>query len=289
MAERVAISTRPCATASSRRRSERPRKIRWRCSSRRLGVDVIEAGFPSRLSREQGVSGSPPSRNPAWPPLARCRHKDSTRRGLEKTVSPTLHALRPPIHLDTSCADARPGARTGRQRRASGEASHRPGGILLEDATRFDLDYLVAIAKVAIEAGRRNQSPDTVGYTTGEMKMPLCHRRLQVPTACILEPQPQRPRPGRASPGAARPANQYRQRRLAGAGNTSSVVMTIRAPERHPFRPASSPRRLRTPAAVGNHGGCRAHNKPIVGRNAFAHRQASTSTASSPAASPTRS
>ncbi|UCE86480.1 MAG: 2-isopropylmalate synthase [Deltaproteobacteria bacterium] len=140
----------------------------------KLGVDVIEAGFPiasegdfesvSRVAedlRETTICG-----------LARTGAADIERcaAALERAAKPRIHTFiaTSDIHLEHKL-------RMGRERvleevdRAVRQARGYCDDVEFsaEDATRSDWDYLVQVFQAALEAGASTLNvPDTVGYTT---------------------------------------------------------------------------------------------------------------------------
>jgi 2-isopropylmalate synthase len=140
----------------------------------RLGVDVIEAGFPiasegdfeavravARDLRETAVCG-----------LARTASAD-----IERAAQALDGAVRPRIHtfIATSDIHLQHKLRMSRERvleevdRAVRQARGHCADVEFsaEDATRSDWAYLVEVFRVAIEAGAFTLNvPDTVGYTT---------------------------------------------------------------------------------------------------------------------------
>jgi 2-isopropylmalate synthase len=158
----------------------------------RLGVDVIEAGFPiasdgdfeavRAIAREvRGVSICG---------LARTGQADVERAGraLEGAARPRIHTFiaTSDIHLEHKL-------RMSRERvleevdRAVHQALQFCDDVEFsaEDATRSDWDYLVRVFGVALAAGARTLNvPDTVGYTTpDEMAALFRHLRANVPGA----------------------------------------------------------------------------------------------------------
>lgn len=150
----------------------------------RLGVDVIEAGFPAAspddlravqtIAREVG-NGSPEGRPRKSPPiitgLARATPGD-----IEKAIEAVRDAQHPRIHtfLATSPIHREHKLRMSRQevvakiREMVSFARERCDDIEFspEDAGRTELDFLYECVEAAIEAGATTINiPDTVGYT----------------------------------------------------------------------------------------------------------------------------
>jgi 2-isopropylmalate synthase len=158
----------------------------------RLGVDVIEAGFPiasegdfeavravARELREATVAG-----------LARTSPADIERcgRALEGCRAPRIHTFiaTSDIHLEHKL-------RMGREQvleevdRAVRQARQYTDDVEFsaEDATRSNWDYLVQVFGVAVRAGATTLNvPDTVGYTTPvEYHELIRYLRAHVPDA----------------------------------------------------------------------------------------------------------
>ncbi len=140
----------------------------------KLGVDVIEAGFPiasegdleavKRVAREV--------REPIICALARTSPAD-----IEHAQEALAEAARPRIHtfIATSDIHLKHKLRMSREQvleevdRAVRQARRHCDDVEFsaEDATRSDHDFLVEVFRVALEAGASTLNvPDTVGYTT---------------------------------------------------------------------------------------------------------------------------
>ena len=264
-----------------------------------LGVDVIEAGFPA-ASDDDAAAVACIARTvgrgegPIVCGLARTHRAD-----IEQAYESVRHAERPRIHTFLATSDLHLERKLHMTRsevleRVGEMVSHARGfcddvQFSPEDAGRSDLDFLVRVLDVAVEAGATTLNiPDTVGYLLpeeyGELLRNLiaqtprservvwsahCHDDLGVATANTLA----------ALSAGARQAEVTINGIGERAGNTSleEVVMACRT------RPSglSSPglwsgvdsRRLtRVSAMVSHHTGMVVPpNKAIVGRNAFAH------------------
>jgi len=142
----------------------------------RLGVDIIEAGFPiasqgdfeavQRVAREIGgvrVAG-----------LARCTRKDidTAHEALKDAARPRIHTFlaTSDIHLQyklkMSRQDALRNVReyVGHARSLCSDIEFSP-----EDSTRSDPDFLCEVLQAAVESGATTLNiPDTVGYTMPE-------------------------------------------------------------------------------------------------------------------------
>ena len=140
----------------------------------RLGVDVIEAGFPIASEGDfQAVEAvAKEVRDVIVCGLARTGAEDIARAGqaLEHAASPRIHTFiaTSDIHLEHKLRMSR------EQVLAEVDRSVRQAKSLVddvefsaEDATRSDPDYLVQVFTAAVEAGASTLNvPDTVGYTT---------------------------------------------------------------------------------------------------------------------------
>ncbi len=153
----------------------------------RLGVDVIEAGFPQASVGDfdavrtiaKNVSGV------TIAGLARCHEADIRRaaEAVELAKKPRIHVFlaTSPIHMRSKL------------KMTAEEVIDRVGRMVTlarsycediefsaEDATRSDHDFLCRVARVAVAAGARTINlPDTVGYTTPDEYRELvrCVRR----------------------------------------------------------------------------------------------------------------
>lgn len=161
----------------------------------RLGVDVIEAGFPiaspgdlegvSRIARE--VQG------PIIAGLARANRADieAAAKAVEAAAKPRIHTFiaTSPIHMQKKL-QLEPDAVVERAVEAVKYARTFVDDVEFsaEDATRSDWDFLVRIFKATVEAGATTINvPDTVGYTTpAEMRELFAHLKAALPEHVIL-------------------------------------------------------------------------------------------------------
>jgi len=140
----------------------------------RLGVDVIEAGFPiaspGDLEAVRAIARE--VRDPAICALARTSAAD-----IEHAQEALAEAARPRIHtfIATSDIHLRHKLHMSREQvleevdRAVRQARRYVDDVEFsaEDATRSDPDFLVEVFRTALEAGASTLNvPDTVGYTT---------------------------------------------------------------------------------------------------------------------------
>jgi 2-isopropylmalate synthase len=140
----------------------------------RLGVDIIEAGFPisspgdfravTRIAQE--VQG------PTIAALARAQSEDVDRawEAIRHASDPRIHVFlaTSPIHMQHKLRMNEEEviitvkANVGRARDHTENVEYSP-----EDATRSDPDFVVAVCQAAVEAGATTVNiPDTVGYAT---------------------------------------------------------------------------------------------------------------------------
>jgi len=140
----------------------------------RLGVDVVEAGFPIASEGDfeavKAIAGE--VRGVSVCGLARTGREDVARAGqaLEGAARPRIHTFiaTSDIHLEHKL-------RMSRQQVLDevGRAVEQARGLVddvefsAEDATRSDREFLVEVFRTAVGAGARTLNvPDTVGYTT---------------------------------------------------------------------------------------------------------------------------
>lgn len=259
----------------------------------RLGVDVIEAGFPVASEGEFCAVEAVASevRRPVVAALTRCRPEDIevTWRALQKAARPRIHTFlaTSDIHLQHKLQISRPecleqarnAVRVARSLCADVEFSP-------EDATRTDMDFLCQVVEAVVEAGATTINiPDTVGYTVpaefAELIATLrwrvrgidsvilsahCHNDLGLAVANSLAAIAAGVRQVECT------INGIGER--AGNASLEEFVMALRVrPDRYPYAtgivseelyPASQLLSDITGVAVQP-------NKAIIGRNAFAH------------------
>jgi 2-isopropylmalate synthase len=156
----------------------------------RLGVDVIEAGFPiaSEGDFESVKAIAETLRETVICGLARTGKLDIDRAGeaLAAAAKPRIHTFiaTSDIHLEHKLRMSREQVieEVGRAvTQARGYADDVE--FSAEDATRSDRDYLVQVFSTALEAGATTLNvPDTVGYTTpGEYSSLIQYLREKVP------------------------------------------------------------------------------------------------------------
>ncbi len=259
----------------------------------RLGVDVIEAGFPMASDQEfESVRRiAREVRGPRVAGLARAIRPDieRTAAALDGGDKPLIHTFiaTSPIHMDLKLK------MTPDQvvENAIGAVSLAKGLIgrvefSAEDATRSDWDFLVRVSQAAIDAGADVINlPDTTGYTTpGEIKRMFeyiiarvkhdghvvfsthNHNDLGMAVANAIA----------AVQGGARQIECTINGIGERAGNTSLeecvMAMQVRQ-DALPFETGINPKEIYNSSRVLSNitGLVVPYNKPIVGRNAFAH------------------
>lgn len=151
-----------------------PSKLQMALQLERLGVDVIEAGFPIASQQEyesvKRIAGAVKKCRVAA--LARALNKDIERAAsaLEKAASPVLHTFiaSSPIHMEHKLRMVPEQVLEATDKAVRLAKSLIPRvEFSAEDATRSQWDFLVKLTRVAIEAGADVINlPDTVGYTT---------------------------------------------------------------------------------------------------------------------------
>jgi 2-isopropylmalate synthase len=268
-------------------------KIRMAVQLEKLGVDVIEAGFPIASKGEfesvQKIAGA--LKNVSVAGLARTNKEDidAVWNSIKDAADPRIHIFiaTSDIHLKHKLKKTREeivdkaveAVKYARQFTSNVEFS-------AEDATRSNLDYLCAITRAVIEAGAAVVNlPDTVGYSTpseitkmftkvredvpeseGIILSTHCHNDLGMAVANSL--------------AAIRAGARQVEGTVNGigerAGNVAleEIVMAIRTREDQlPFYTSIESKEIfRTSTMLATLTGLGIpRNKPIVGKNAFAH------------------
>lgn len=149
-------------------------KVRLARQLERLGVDVIEAGFPVASEDDFAAVAAVAAecRNVTVAALARTSEQDVLR-----ASAALCDAARPRIHTFVATSDIHLEHKLRKTRAEVLEMTRRAVRLArtladdvefsAEDATRSDADYLCEVLAVAVEAGARTLNvPDTVGYTT---------------------------------------------------------------------------------------------------------------------------
>lgn len=269
------------------------KKLEMAAQLERLGIDTMEAGFP--IASEQEFEAvrkvAQTVQKPRVAALARAVKGDIERaaQAIEPAAHPVLHTF-----IATSDIHLQHKLRMSRQQvlDRAGESVRLAKSLIgrvefsAEDSTRSDLDYLVEITKVAIAAGADVVNlPDTVGYTTpqeieemfryviAQSKAPAHiifsshnHNDLGLAVANALA----------ALRGGARQVECTVNGIGERAGNTSleEVVMAIKTRNNvYPFETGIVTEEITNASRLLSNitGLIVPYNKPVVGRNAFAH------------------
>src|SRR5512134_3528245 len=281
-----------------------PEKLELARSLARMGVDIIEAGFPAaslddleavrRIAQEVGRPplGEPDARVPVIAGLARANKSDIDKawEGVKEAQKPRIHTFlaTSPIHMkhklkmDPEDVVARVSEMVTYAKSLCDDVEFSP-----EDAGRSDPEFLYVVLSEAIKAGATTLNiPDTVGYTTPDEYFALidgiikntpgmhngitisvhCHDDLGMATANTLA----------GIRAGARQAEVTINGIGERAGNTSleEVVMTLktRKPVFNLDTGIETQQISRVSKLVSNYTGIVVQpNKAIVGANAFAH------------------
>ena len=268
-------------------------KVRLARQLDRLGVDVIEAGFPiasdGDFAAVQAVAAAVP--RPIIAALARAARHDIERASLalQAAVRPRIH-----VFLATSDIHLRHKLRISRQQCLDQAAeSVRLAATLCddvefspEDATRTEPEFLFQVLEAVIEAGATTLNiPDTVGYTVpaefGELIRNIrervrnaesvtisthCHNDLGLAVANSLAAV------GNGARQVECTINGIGER--AGNASLEEIVMALRVrADRYPYQTGISSEELYpTSQLLEEITGIPVQpNKAIIGRNAFAH------------------
>jgi len=268
-------------------------KLRLAHELDRLGVDVIEAGFPIASDGDfEGVKAiAAVVRRPVIAGLARACRPDIERawEALKDAAYPRIHVFlaTSDIHLqyklritrDQCVTQARDAVRLAKSLCEDVEFSP-------EDATRTDPDFLCRILEAVVEAGATTLNiPDTVGYTVpsefGELITTIrkrvkgiekttisahCHNDLGMAVANALA----------AVAAGARQVectiNGIGER--AGNASLEEIVMAMRTrPDQYPYDTGVATEQIFAASQMLSEitGVAVQPNKAIIGRNAFAH------------------
>jgi len=268
-------------------------KVRLALKLEELGVDVLEAGFP--IASEDDYSGvkavAKAVRRPTVAALARAVDADVDRalQALDGCPRPRLHTFiaTSDLHLSHKLHMSRGQALEAAARAVARARRHVDDvEFSAEDATRSDLDYLVAVVTAVVQAGATTVNlPDTVGYATPDeifrffstvrARVPRaedvvfsahCHNDLGLAVANSLA----------AIEGGCRQlectVNGIGER--AGNASLEEIVMALRVrADRLPFTTGICAHEIFAASQLLTEitGEAVQANKAIVGRNAFAH------------------
>ena len=149
-------------------------KLRLAHQLARLGVDIIEAGFAiashGDFSSVQAIAKE--VRGPRIASLARCKREDieAAARAVEPAAKNRIHVFlaSSDLHLEAKLKISREQALTNVAESVHLARTYSDDvEFSTEDGTRSNLDFLIEMVKVAIQAGATTINiPDTVGYTT---------------------------------------------------------------------------------------------------------------------------
>ncbi len=149
-------------------------KLRFAHQLSTLGVDIIEAGFPiasdGDLGSVQAIARE--VRGPRIAALARCKQGDieAAARAVEAAPLNRIHTFlaSSDLHLEAKLRITRAQALDqAAQCVALARTYTADVEFSAEDATRSDLDFLLQLISIAIQAGATTINlPDTVGYST---------------------------------------------------------------------------------------------------------------------------
>ncbi len=167
-------------------------KVRMARQLERLGVDVIEAGFPIASEGDfeavRAVAGEINRATVAA--LARARKGDIDRawEAIREARHPRIHTFlaTSPIHMEHKLRMTRREVLQAVDEAVRLAATYTPDvEFSAEDASRSDLDFLVEVVRTAIRAGAVTVNlPDTVGYATpAEYGRMFAEIRRRVPEA----------------------------------------------------------------------------------------------------------
>ncbi|MGH9508617.1 MAG: 2-isopropylmalate synthase [Terriglobales bacterium] len=268
-------------------------KVRLAHQLDRLGVDVIEAGFPIASEGDFNAvrAVSREVRRPTIAALARASRTDIDRawEALEPAAHPRLHTFlaTSDIHLQYKLKISREqGLRQAHDSVAYARSLCSDVEFSPEDATRSDPDFLCEVLESVIEAGATTINiPDTVGYTVpaeftgliarirervrGVEKATIsvhCHNDLGLAVANSLAAVAEGARQVECT------INGIGER--AGNASLEELVMAMRVrSDRLPFTTGvNTPEIFPTSQLLSEIVGFPVQpNKAIVGRNAFAH------------------
>ncbi len=268
-------------------------KLQMASQLERLGVDIIEAGFPIASEQEfEGVRRV--SEQVSWPRVAALAR--SVPKDIERAAQALEKAQRPVLHTFIATSDIHMEHKLGMSREQVLEAVAKAVSLAkslvervefsAEDATRSDLDFLVQVATVAIENGADVVNlPDTVGYTTpGEIEEMFRHVIGNAPQAdAVVFSSHNHNDLGLAvanALAAVRGGARQVECTVNGigerAGNTSleEVVMAMRTRgDMYSFETGIVTEEITNASQLLSNltGLVIPYNKPVVGRNAFAH------------------
>ena len=268
-------------------------KLRMARQLERLGVDVLEAGFP--ISSDGDFAAvhaiARDIRRPVIAALARCRRED-----IERAAQALKRAARARIHTFLATSDIHLQHKLKMSRRECLEQARDAVRLAKsfcddvefspEDATRTDRDFLCEVLEAVVEAGATTLNiPDTVGYTVpaeyAELITTIRERvrgmeRVVISAHCHDDLGMAAANSMAAIQAGARQVECTINGIGERAGNTSLeelvMMMRVRA-DRYPFETSVVGEQLFPSSQLLSEitGVVVQPNKAIVGRNAFAH------------------
>jgi len=268
-------------------------KLRFAYQLERLGVDIIEAGFPVSSDGDfQAVAAvAREIRRPVIAALARCCRED-----VERAWQAVQPAARPRIHTFLATSDIHLQHKLRISRRDCLERARDAVRLAKsfcddiefspEDATRSDVDFLCDVLEAVIEAGATTLNiPDTVGYTVPAEYAVLIHtlrqrvrgiERVTISAHCHNDLGLAVANSLAAVAAGARQVectiNGIGER--AGNASLEEFVMAMRVrPDRYPYRTTVTTEHLfPVSQLLAEITGVPVQpNKAVIGRNAFAH------------------
>ena len=149
-------------------------KVRFARQLEKLGVDVIEAGFPISSDGDFAAVEAVAAACRGTTVAALCR---TTEQDIRRAWEALRHAARPRLHTFVATSDIHLEYKLKKTRREVLEMTRDAVRLArsltqdvefsAEDATRSDPDFLCEVLRVAIAEGARTLNiPDTVGYAT---------------------------------------------------------------------------------------------------------------------------
>jgi 2-isopropylmalate synthase len=197
-------------------------KLRLAVQLEKLGVDIIEAGFPAasegdfeavseiakRLKRTEVAGLAGPTKATSTRPGGPSKRRQPAHPHLYR------HLGHPPGAQAEN--ESRPGAQTCRGAVKYAKTFTDNVEFSAEDGSRSDRDYLCKVFEAAIEAGATTVNlPDTVGYAIPEEFEEMV-KYVMTHTPNIAQASVQRPLPQRSGAGHGQHPGRHQQRRPPG-------------------------------------------------------------------------
>ena len=257
----------------------------------RLGVDVIEAGFPiasdGDFAAVQAVAAAVP--RPTIAALARAARHD-----IERAAQALSAAVRPRIHVFLATSDIHLQHKLRISRRQCLEQARDMVRLARtfcpdvefspEDATRTDPEFLLEVLSAVVEAGATTLNiPDTVGYTIpSEFGALIRSIRQRVPEHVVISTHCHNDLGLAVANSLAAVEAGARQVECtingigerAGNASLEEIVMALRVrADKYPYETAIASEQLYPTSQMLEEitGIAVQPNKAVIGRNAFAH------------------